>query len=236
MFYRIRVAGAVNIPMTKGVLLVSNHVSLVDPLLLMASTKRPICFLMEKGYYENPVLRPFAQRLGCIPVSAEMEPRALVRSLKEARQRIKAGEVVCIFAEGQITRTGRMLPFRRGLETIMKDADAPIIPVRLDGLWGSIFSFDGGRFVWKLPERIPYPVAIHFGRPMSSSSSAADVRVAVQGLDIALESATIPIEQQRRRQSGPGGFAGDLDSRDGEPAQPRCEIYEHEKMQPGRSW
>jgi acyl-[acyl-carrier-protein]-phospholipid O-acyltransferase/long-chain-fatty-acid--[acyl-carrier-protein] ligase len=181
MFYRIRVEGAANIPVTGGALIVSNHVSLVDALLLMASTERPICFLMEKAYYENPVLRPFARRLQCIPISAELGPRALVRSLKQAGRQIKAGGVVCIFAEGQVTRTGRMLPFRRGLETIMKDSAAPIVPVRLDGLWGSIFSFAGGRFVWKVPRRIPYPVAIRFGRPMPSSSSAAEVRLAVQG-------------------------------------------------------
>jgi len=75
---------------------------------------------------------------------------------------IKSGEVVCIFAEGQITRIGQLLPFRRGMERIMKGIDAPIVPVNLDGLWGSIFSFERGRFVWKLPRSIPYPVTVSF--------------------------------------------------------------------------
>jgi acyl-[acyl-carrier-protein]-phospholipid O-acyltransferase/long-chain-fatty-acid--[acyl-carrier-protein] ligase len=75
-----------------------------------------------------------------------------------------------------------MLPFRRGFERIMKDVDAPIIPVCLDGLWGSIFSFEKGRFFWKLPRRIPFPVTVSFGQPMPPSATPAEVRQAVQEL------------------------------------------------------
>ena len=81
----------------------------------------------------------------------------MLQALRTASEAIQNGEVVCIFAEGQITRIGHLLPFRRGFERIMKDVEAPIIPVALDGVWGSIFSFEKGRFLWKLPRRIPYP-------------------------------------------------------------------------------
>ncbi len=106
----------------------------------------------------------------------------MIHSLRAASDAIKNGEIVCIFAEGQITRIGQLLPFRRGLERIMKGLDAPIIPVYLDGVWGSIFSYERGRFIWKLPRRIPYPVTVTFGAPMPATTTAFEVREAVQEL------------------------------------------------------
>ena len=77
-----------------------------------------------------------------------------------------------------------MLPFRRGFERIVKGIDVPIIPVNIDGIWGSIFSFSGGRFLWKWPRTIPYPVRLSFGKPLPSTASATDVRQAVQQLSV----------------------------------------------------
>ena len=153
--YRIRVEGRDNIPETGGALFVANHMSFVDALLLIASTDRPIRFLMYKDIYDLPYVKPFAKMIRAIPISSEQRPREMLHSLREATNAIKNGEVVCIFAEGQITRIGQLLPFRRGMERIMKGVDAPIVPVNLDGVWGSIFSFERGRFVWKLPRRFP---------------------------------------------------------------------------------
>src|SRR6202035_746498 len=183
--YRIRVEGRENIPETGGALFVANHMSLVDALLLLASTDRPIRFLMYKGIYDRPFVKPGAKMIRAIPISSELRPREMLQSLREASNAIRAGEVVCIFAEGQITRTGQLLPFRRGLERIMKGVDAPIIPVNLDGVWGSIFSFERGRFLWKMPRRVPYPITVSFAKPMPSSSTAIEVRAAVQELHAA---------------------------------------------------
>jgi acyl-[acyl-carrier-protein]-phospholipid O-acyltransferase/long-chain-fatty-acid--[acyl-carrier-protein] ligase len=180
--YRIRVEGGENVPVRGGALFVSNHLSFVDALLLGAATDRRVRFVMHQEFYERPLVRPFARLMGAIPISSKLRPRDLIRSLREASDSIRAGRVVCIFAEGQITRIGQLLPFRRGLERIMKDVNAPIIPVHLDGVWGSLFSFDRGRFFWKLPRRIPYPVTVSFGRPMAASSTAFEVRQAVQEL------------------------------------------------------
>src|SRR5260370_39784296 len=84
--------------------------------------------------------------------------------------------------EDKKTRIGVRLPLRRGMERIIKGVDGPIVPVNLDGVWGSIFSFAGGRFLWKFPRRIPYPVRVTFGKPLASTATAQDVRRAVQDL------------------------------------------------------
>jgi acyl-[acyl-carrier-protein]-phospholipid O-acyltransferase / long-chain-fatty-acid--[acyl-carrier-protein] ligase len=180
--YRIRVEGRENIPERGGALFVANHMSFVDGLLMIASVDRPIRFLVYKGIYDLPYVKPFAKMLGVIPISSELRPREMLQSLRAATNAIKNGEIVCIFAEGQITRIGQLLPFRRGMERIMKGVDAPIVPVNLDGVWGSIFSFERGRFVWKLPRSIPYPVTVSFGKPMPPSTPPFEVRRAVQRL------------------------------------------------------
>jgi acyl-[acyl-carrier-protein]-phospholipid O-acyltransferase/long-chain-fatty-acid--[acyl-carrier-protein] ligase len=180
--YRVRVIGRDNFPEKAGALLVCNHMSFVDAALLVAATDRPIRFVMYQGIYDHPLVKPFARMLKAIPISSEQHPREMLRSLKTASDALRNDEIVCIFAEGQITRTGQLLPFRRGLERIMKDVEVPIVPVNLDGVWGSIFSFERGRFLWKVPRRIPYRVTVSFGAPMATASTAVEVRAAVQEL------------------------------------------------------
>ncbi|HUA37034.1 MAG TPA: MFS transporter [Candidatus Sulfopaludibacter sp.] len=180
--YRLRVLGRDHIPEKGGALFVCNHVSFVDAVLLLASTDRQVRFMMFKGTYELPYIKPFAKILGLIPISSEQRPREMIQSLQAASDSIRNGEVICIFAEGQITRIGHLLPFRRGFERIMKGVDAPIIPVGMDGVWGSIFSFEKGRFLWKLPRRFPYPVTINYGKPMPPTSTPFRVRSTVQEL------------------------------------------------------
>ena len=117
-----------------------------------------------------------------IPIASDQGPREMIHSLREATQALQKGELVCIFPEGQMTRIGQMLPFRRGMERIMKGVDVPIIPVNLDGVWGSIFSFAGGHFLWKFPRRIPYPVRVTFGEPLAPTATSTEARQAVQDL------------------------------------------------------
>src|SRR5688572_10197498 len=180
--YRMRIQGRENIPAKGGALLVSNHLSLVDALLLGGSTERPLRFLMFKGLYDRPIIGLIARAVRAIPISSEQRPREMIRSLRTASEAIRNGEVVCIFAEGQMTRIGQLLPFRRGFERIMKNVDAPIIPVHLDGVWGSIFSFERGRFLWKVPRRALHPITVSYGAPLPSTATAVEVRQAVQEL------------------------------------------------------
>jgi acyl-[acyl-carrier-protein]-phospholipid O-acyltransferase / long-chain-fatty-acid--[acyl-carrier-protein] ligase len=182
--YRLDLKGQENIPARGGALLTPNHSSWVDALLIIAATDRPIRFLMFKGVYDHPLIKPVAKILGIIPIASDQGPREMIHSLREASEALRNGEVVCIFPEGEITRIGQMLPFRRGFERIVKGINVPIIPVNIDGIWGSIFSFSGGRFLWKWPRAIPYPVRLTFGQALPSTASATDVRHAVQQLSV----------------------------------------------------
>jgi acyl-[acyl-carrier-protein]-phospholipid O-acyltransferase / long-chain-fatty-acid--[acyl-carrier-protein] ligase len=180
--YRLDVDGREYVPRKGGALLAPNHVSMADAAFLIASLDRPVRFLMFKGSYEHPLLKPFARLLHVIPIASDQGPREMIHSLRQATQALQNGEVVCIFPEGQMTRIGQMLPFRRGIERVIKGVEVPIIPVHLDGVWGSVFSFAGGRFFWKFPKHLPYPVRVTFGKPLSASSSAIEIRQAVQDL------------------------------------------------------
>ena len=180
--YRLDVVGRENVPARGGALLTPNHVSMADAAFLLASIDRPIRFLMFRGSYEHPLVKPFAKILGVIPIASDQGPREMIHSLRQATDALKNDEIVCIFPEGQMTRIGQMMPFRRGMERIIKGVDVPIIPANLDGVWGSIFSFAGGRFLWKFPRRIPYPVRVTFGKPMPSTSTSLEVRRVVQDL------------------------------------------------------
>ncbi|MCX8092324.1 MAG: AMP-binding protein [Verrucomicrobiae bacterium] len=181
--YRVTVLRPDHVPAQGGALLVSNHVSFVDMLLILASTRRFVRFLLPQEICERRWLKPWLRRLRVIPLPPEGQPRELVRALHAARDAIRQGEVVGVFAERSISRIGVMLPFRREFERIMEGVDAPIIPVCLDGVWGSIFSYQSGRFFWKVPRRLPYPVTVSFGRPLPPTATAFEVQTAVQELN-----------------------------------------------------
>jgi acyl-[acyl-carrier-protein]-phospholipid O-acyltransferase/long-chain-fatty-acid--[acyl-carrier-protein] ligase len=181
-FYRLDVRGAENLPARGGALIVCNHLSFVDAFLVAASVGRPVRFMMYRDFFRLPLVGTFARRMGAIPVSHLDSREQKQESIECAAAMLRSGEVVCIFAEGAISRTGSLMPFRRGLERIARAANVPIVPFALDGLWGSIFSHEGGRFFWKRPSRIPYPVRVLIGAPMPPESSAWQVRACVQQL------------------------------------------------------
>ncbi len=174
--YRLKVIGRPNVPAEGGALLVPNHVSFIDGLLIIASTDREVRFIVDRDYYEHPLLKWFMRGLRAIPISSAGGPRVVLRAMREAGEYLEKGELVCIFPEGQITRTGMLQPFRRGLDRIVKGRDVPVIPVHLDRVWGSIFSRSGGRFLTKLPERIPYPVTVSYGEPQPPGTPLFQVR------------------------------------------------------------
>ena len=182
--FRIRLVGREHVPERGPALLVCNHLSFVDGLLVGACVQRFVRFLANRHYYEKPALRWLLRAMHVIPVS-ERRPKDIVRALARARAALGAGHVVCIFAEGAISRTGNPLAFRPGLERIIAGLDVPVIPVNLDRVWGSIFSFKGGRFFRKWLERLPYPVTVSFGAPLPATAAPWQVRQAVLELGAA---------------------------------------------------
>jgi acyl-[acyl-carrier-protein]-phospholipid O-acyltransferase / long-chain-fatty-acid--[acyl-carrier-protein] ligase len=177
--YRIRVVGGEHIPTQGPALLVCNHVSYVDGLLVEACVSRFVRFLIYRPIYERKALRWLFRLMRAIPIAGGPEAPA---ALAQARQALQEGHVVCIFAEGAVSRTGDLLPFKRGFERIIEGLEVPVIPVHLDRLWGSIFSFQGGRFFWKWPQQLPYPVTVSFAAPLPATATAPQVQQVVEEL------------------------------------------------------
>jgi acyl-[acyl-carrier-protein]-phospholipid O-acyltransferase/long-chain-fatty-acid--[acyl-carrier-protein] ligase len=178
--YNIKIVGQKNVPLKGPAILVSNHMSFVDAFLVGACVQRFIRFMIYEYFYEIKAIQWLLRLMKAIPI-ADGNRREVLKSLAAAREELKAGHMVCIFAEGAITRTGNLLPFKKGFERIAEGLDVPIIPVHLDRVWGSIFSFKGLKFFWKLPTHFPYPVTVSFGEPMVGAK-AHEVRQAVMEL------------------------------------------------------
>src|SRR5213592_2313691 len=171
-FYRVTALGLENLP-DGGFLLVPNHISWVDALVLQLACPRPIRYVIDQEYYHKPVLHPILRALGCIPINVR-HSHAAVRT---AAEKVGEGEIVCVFPEGQLERRGVLLRLQRGYELIARHSKAQVVPVWLDQLWGSIFSFQGGRFFTKFPKRFPYHVTVAFGKPLTAEDAdSATVR------------------------------------------------------------
>src|SRR4026208_2603866 len=167
-FYRVTAHGLENLP-AGGFLLVPNHISWVDALPLHLASARPIRYVIHQEYYYKRMLHRILRTIGCIPIS-NRQSHAAVRA---AAEKVAEGEIVCVFPEGELERRGTLLRLQRGYEVIARHAKAQVVPVWLDQLWGSIFSYQGGKFFRKFPKRIRYPVTVTFGKPLEAQ--AADV-------------------------------------------------------------
>src|SRR6267378_2084099 len=168
LLYRVTTSGRDTLPEC-GFLLLPNHITWIDSIVLSLACPRPIRFIIDAGVYRNPILNPLLRAVSCIPITG----RKAKDGMREAIARIRAGEIVCLFPEGELSRSGSLLRIRRGFEIIARQAEAPVVPVWLDRLWGSIFSFQGGRFFTKWPRTLPYRVSVAFGRPLEAN--AADI-------------------------------------------------------------
>jgi len=166
LIYRVSVTGLERLP-KGGFLLLPNHITWVDAIVLLLASPRPIRFIVDAAVYRNRFLHPVLRAVGCIPITS----RKAKDAMREAAARIRAGEIVCLFPEGELSRSGSLLRLRRGYEIIAREAEAPVVPVWLDRLWGSIFSFQGGRFFTKWPRSIPYRVTVAFGQPLPAEEA-----------------------------------------------------------------
>ena len=164
--YRVRAEGVEHLP-ERGFLLLPNHLTWIDAIVLQLACPRPIRFIIDEGIFNIRYLNPLFRIVNALPISSRHAKDA-VRAASEA---IERGEIVCIFPEGELSRSGLLLRLRRGYELIARQSGAPVVPVWLDQLWGSIFSFRGGRYFFKWPSKFPYPVTIAFGQPLAAADS-----------------------------------------------------------------
>ena len=173
--WTMRVSGNEHLPAQGGALLVANHISYGDGIALCAKLDRPVRFLVYRRFFKIPVVGFLLRAIGAIPVAAEDGRRALVASLDAAVEALQRGEIVAIFPEGKLTRSGTMDAFKGGLERIATRAQVPVIPVHLDGLYGTWMS----RAPVKQWFRIGRRVTVRVGKPMPSGVSAGEARHAV---------------------------------------------------------
>jgi acyl-[acyl-carrier-protein]-phospholipid O-acyltransferase/long-chain-fatty-acid--[acyl-carrier-protein] ligase len=169
--YRVRPVGLEHLPPTGGVLLLPNHISYVDAVILQLACPRPIRFLVYDQIYQSRLLRWGLRLLGAIPIS----PKKARAAIETAVNALAHGEVVCLFPEGGLTRTATLQKLNRGYELIARKARVPVMPVWLENVWGSVFSYYGGSFFWKMPRLVPLQVWIYFSAPIAATAAVPEV-------------------------------------------------------------
>lgn len=179
--YKIRVHNREFLPEEGGAILAPNHVSWLDGLLLVAISPRPLRLIISADLMNKWWARGLAQIMGAIPI-VPGAPKSTKAALDTAREALNNGELVGIFPEGGISQSGHLQPFRRGILEITKGTSAKVIPVYLDELWGSIFTFGTGPFTRIRHRAFFRPVSIWFGKPLDKVSDIHEVRQAVQDL------------------------------------------------------
>lgn len=176
-FWRMNVVGRENIPMNSGAILVSQHVSYVDWLFIFAAAPRAVRVLVWSGYLRNRFARFFLSWVKAIPIDNRQPTlNGIEEAFGHATEALKRGELLLIFAEGRLSRSGFMRPFHRGLEVLCQRVPVPIIPVALVNVWGSVFSYSRGRPPWKWPQKFPRRLTVGFGKPLPPDTSATRVR------------------------------------------------------------
>ncbi len=200
-FYRVEVRGLENLPKSGPALLVANHIAFIDPFLLGAATRRPLCSLMPRRFYEARAIHWLAKRMSAIPVSAQDPPLERIRADQAAQERLRSGGLVCLFAECALMRGGDLPRFAPTLEALTRGLSVPLVPVHIDRESGNIIGLDQERFFFKWPRHIPYRVTVNFGAPLPAGSSAFQVRQA-----LALQSAETAGRRDAVQQPLPAAF------------------------------
>ena len=181
LLYRVRSSGAERLP-EGGALLVANHLSYVDAVVLQMACPRPIRFVGHEGLTRNWFFRLAFRLTGTIPVA----PDNALETMRRVSRSLQAGELVLLFPEGAISRTGQLMKLERGYELMARKAGVPVVPVFHDGLWGSLFSFSGGCYLWKAPRVMRTPVFVAWGEPIPAEEAGpAAVRRALLDLGCA---------------------------------------------------
>jgi acyl-[acyl-carrier-protein]-phospholipid O-acyltransferase/long-chain-fatty-acid--[acyl-carrier-protein] ligase len=181
MLYKYKITGKENFPMSGGAVAVGNHSSWLDGPIMLVLVPRIPRTIAWAGNFSGKFMERFASFCGVVLMGSN--PKAIRRGLKEARQVLKEGEVLGIFPEGGISRDCQVKAFKPGLQLILKKADpVPIVPVYFDEIWGSTFSYVGGKSFNRLPFPLRRPLSVHIGKPLPHDSNTFDIRQSIQEL------------------------------------------------------
>ena len=182
--YRVRPSGIENIPAKGPAIVVCNHVSYMDPIVLLASVRRPMRFVMYYKIFQLPLLRFLFQQVRAIPIASAKEDEQLMNeAFEKVDAELAAGNIVCIFPEGGITNDGEIQRFRPGIERVIANRPVPVVPVALQNLWGSWFSRSNGGKIRKFPRRFFAKVPVIIGEPvMPGDVTAAKLELLVRTL------------------------------------------------------
>ena len=183
--YRLKVRGDEHLPTEGAAILVCNHVSFVDAVILGVISPRPMVFLMDHRIFKSPVLGWFFRLCKAIPIAPQKEdPEAYEQAFERARQVLRDGDLLCLFPEGAITKDGRMQPFKAGIMKILASDPVPVIPAALHNLWGSTFSrIDGAAMARPLRRGLFNRIGLVVGEPIPPEAVTPEaLQVRVQGL------------------------------------------------------
>lgn len=182
--YRIQPVGSENIPKDGPAVLVCNHVSFVDWLIVSALVRRPVRFVMYYKFFNIPLARYLIKQAKVIPICGQKEnPKILEAAFDQISAELEAGELVCIFPEGEITRDGEMGVFKSGVEKILARNPVPVIPMALQGVWGTFFSRSGGGALRKMPRHWLSRISLVIGPVVpADKASAEELHAVVRGL------------------------------------------------------
>lgn len=195
IFYRIRMTGVENIPERGPALLISNHISYIDAILICSCTSRRVRFLMQEEFFKNPMMRIFAHLTGFIKVPSAGKTKGISQLFENVQQALREGEIVCVFPEGTPSRNGMIGHFTGGFERMLPaDMDVPLIPVSIGKLWGSIFSYYRGPIKFRMPQQIPYFARISIGTPLPKGITPFEVRQKITELEADAARTEIPHE------------------------------------------
>lgn len=194
--YSVKVNGVKNIPKNSGALLIVNHLSLLDGMFVAGLVPRRTRFIMLKGIYENKLLHPFFKKMNVIPVDHKNTKENLEAFTKLVQDEINAGHIVCIYAEGQLSRVANLLGFKKGVEHIGKGIDAPIIPIHIDNLEeaGLVYSVKTGKLNKPSIKNLRRHVAIKVGESKDAKTTAHELRYEM--LDLAQQNFDLRLKQK----------------------------------------
>lgn len=170
MIYKVRSVHQERVPKQGGVLLLANHVSYIDAFVFGAACERPVRFVMWDALYNLWPFTPLLRVVGTVPIS----PTRAKDAIRAVSALLKEGRIVALFPEGQITRHGMVNDLRKGYEIMARQGNAVVVPVYLDGLYGSFTSYEGGHFFSKWPRRLRYPVKAWYGTPLAARDATTE--------------------------------------------------------------